>query len=270
LVEASINFGATEEGNVRFIAFLDPMCPHCNEFLKITFHVLKKSPHVGFHVIPVAILGQNSEAMAKFMIAGANQSVEKLKVFEQKFIDNIADINRQKLLDFAKSSGFDLARLEKDELSEETEKVINRNGNLAEELKIQGVPTVYVIMPDGKLSLVPPMSLDGFMGLVDDLQNKFKVGEKTQNVDSPKPSAEVKSNDSKAKETPKEPAKPAPAKTVPAKQTATPAPKEEPKADAGIKAETPKVEEVKPEPSEPEAPQVEADKPAETKDEKKS
>jgi protein-disulfide isomerase len=174
LLQASISFGSSAPGSVRFIAFLDPMCPHCNEFQKIAFHVIKQRGNVGVDIIPVAVLGQNSEAMARFMLVGALQGADKLRVFQEKFIDNIADINRQKLLDLAKSSGFDLARLEKDELSEETEKTLARNGNLAEQIKLQGVPTVFVVDADGKLSLVPPMNLEGFNALVDGLTAKMQ------------------------------------------------------------------------------------------------
>lgn len=174
LLAASIRFGSEQPGAVRFFAFIDPMCPHCVEYQKIAYTLLKSRSDVAFYMLPIAVLGPNSEAMAKFMVAGAKLGPDKLRAFQEKFVDMIADMTRPKLLELAKTSGFDLSALEKAEVSPETTATLNQNAQYAEQMKIGGVPTVYVINPEGKLKLVPPMSIDGFAQLIDHMKNDGK------------------------------------------------------------------------------------------------
>jgi protein-disulfide isomerase len=211
LIQNAINFGAESPTLVRFVGFIDPMCPHCNELQKMAFHIIRKHKDVSFGLVPVAILGQNSEAMSKFMLSAAVQSTSKLQKFQEKFIENLAEMNRQKLLDFSKGAGLDVSKLEKDELSEEMDKILSRNVALAESLKIQGVPTVYMITNDGKVSLVPPMSLEAMMEMIDDLRKSqggaapHSEAPKTEEVKSEELKSEPAAEEKKSEEETKKP-----------------------------------------------------------------
>ncbi len=169
LIAAGVSLGSPQ-AEVHMIAFTDPMCPHCHEFHKVVNALLQKRQDVIIHVIPIAILGPNSVAMSKILLASAKQGPDKMNAFFTKFINKTADIDRAKLLQMAKDCGIDVAKMEKDELAEETEKTLISHTQLAEQIKIPGVPTILGIQKDGKVVIIPPMDLDGFDKAVDSLK----------------------------------------------------------------------------------------------------
>jgi protein-disulfide isomerase len=181
LVSTGISLGSPQ-ASVHMIAFMDPMCPHCHEFHKIVNVLLQKRQDIVIHVIPVAILGPNSVAMSKILIATAKQGADKMNNFFNKFISKTSDIDRTKLLQMAKDSGVDVAKMEKEEVAEETEKTLIAYTQLAEQLKVPGVPTVFGVQKDGKVVIVPPMDIDGFNKAIDSL----KGVEEAAVADSPK------------------------------------------------------------------------------------
>jgi protein-disulfide isomerase len=158
------------QADVRFASFIDPMCPHCHEYMKLAFSLLQKRQDFTMNLIPVAILGPNSVAVGRTMIAASLQGVEKFKTFMEKFIDKAADLDRAKLLVLAKESGLDVAKLEKDEASEATEKALTENVRLFDSLKTSAVPTVFGGKKLGNLIIIPPMDLDNFSKLIDSIR----------------------------------------------------------------------------------------------------
>lgn len=169
LLTTGITLGSPKP-DVHLIAFFDPMCPHCHDFYRLAAALVDKRKDLAIHIIPVAILGPNSVAMAKILLATSQQGVDKMHSFFLKFVNKTAEIDRAKLLQMAKDSGIDVAKMEKDELAEATEKNLISLTQLAEQLKIPGVPTIFGLQKDGKLVIVPPMDIDGFNKALDSLK----------------------------------------------------------------------------------------------------
>lgn len=172
LSSAGIQVGSKEANNVQFFAFIDPMCPVSHEFQKVAFRVIKEKNNISFRFIPVAMLGLNSEVMARFMLAANLQNEGNTIKLLQGFINKLPQMSRQKLLEIAKESGFDTAKIEKGEGDKSVEETLHQYMKLAEELKIQGTPTVYVLKSDGKVSLVPPMDVAGFIEVAQSAQSE--------------------------------------------------------------------------------------------------
>jgi protein-disulfide isomerase len=173
LFSSGITLG-TPKSDVRFVSFVDPMCPHCHEFMKLALTLVQKRQDFSMNIIPVAILGPNSGAVGRTMIAASLQGVDKFKLFMEKFIDKAAELDRAKLLLLAKEAGLDVARLEKDEASEATEKTLTENVKLFDSLKAAGVPTVFGGKQSDDLMMIPPMDLDSFSKLIDSIKEKTK------------------------------------------------------------------------------------------------
>ncbi len=180
LIATGISLGSPQ-AEVHIIEFMDPMCPHCHEFHKIINVLLQKRQDFVVHIIPIAILGPNSVAMSKILLASAKQGSDKMNTFFTKFINKTSDIDRAKLLQMAKDSGIDVTKMEKDELSEDTEKTLITHTQLAEQLKIPGVPTIFGVQKDNKVIIIPPMDLDGFNKVIDSLKGVETTAEAVAN-----------------------------------------------------------------------------------------
>eukprot|EP01037_Dinobryon_pediforme_P014768 gene14768-14898_t len=137
LMTSGITLGSAKP-DAHLIAFFDPMCPHCHDFYRLAADLVEKRRDLAIHIIPVAILGPNSVAMAKILLATSQQGVDKMNTFFLKFINKTAEIDRAKLLQMAKDSGIDVVKMEKDELAEATEKTLVSLTQLAEQMKIPG------------------------------------------------------------------------------------------------------------------------------------
>ena len=187
---------------LQVYAMIDPMCPHCHDFMKTAIEALDKSKDVAFTLVVAPILGANSLAVSKVMLAAAKQSADKSKVLMGKFADKVNDLTRDKLLELIKDSGLDVAKFKTDEESPATQKQLEENVALCEKLKIPGVPTVLLRNKDGALFAAPPVKAEVYVKLA----VRVKAGE-----DISKPSA------NEEKEAAAEPKKEEPKKEEPKK-----------------------------------------------------
>ncbi|MDP3371352.1 MAG: DsbA family protein [Candidatus Paracaedibacteraceae bacterium] len=203
---------------LQVYVMIDPMCPHCHDFMRTAIETVEKSSDVSFTLVVAPILGPNSVAVSKVMLASATQSADKTKTLMRKFVDKVNDLTREKLIALIKEAGIDVAQFIKDEESAAIQKKLEENVVLIEKLKIPGVPTVFIQNKDGSLFAAPPLKTDAYLKLV----KRIKAGE-----DISKP------GDDKAEE----PAKEAPKVEEPVKET----PKaEEAKKEVSKPAETKK------------------------------
>lgn len=173
----SINKNAIVWGDskaaLQVYAMIDPMCPHCHDFMKTAIAAIDKSKDVAFTLVVAPILGANSVAVSKVMLASAAQSADKSKALMSKFTDKVNDLTREKLLDLIKEAGLDVAKFKTDEESPAVQKQLEENVALFEKLKIPGVPTVLIKNKDGSLFAAPPVKADTYVKLA----TRIKAGE---------------------------------------------------------------------------------------------
>ncbi len=158
---------------LQVYAMIDPMCPHCHDFMKTAIEAIDKSKDVAFTIVVAPILGANSVAVSKVMLAAAKQSADKSKVLMGKFADKVNDLTRDKLLELIKDSGLDVAKFKTDEESPAIQKQLEENVALFEKLKIPGVPTVLLKNKDGALFAAPPVKAEVYAKLA----VRIKAGE---------------------------------------------------------------------------------------------
>lgn len=191
---------------LQVYAMIDPMCPHCHDFMKTAIEAIDKSKDVAFTLVVAPILGANSVAVSKVMLAADKQGGDKSKVLMGKFADKVNDLTRDKLLELVKDSGLDVAKFKTDEESPAIQKQLEENVALFEKLKIPGVPTVLLKNKDGSLFAAPPVKSETYVKLA----VRIKAGE-----DISKPSANEEKEAAVAKTA--EPKKEEPKKEEPKK-----------------------------------------------------
>ncbi len=229
---------------MRVYAMIDPMCPHCHDFMRVAITVLEKSKDVSFQMIVAPILGANSVAVSKVILASHIQGADKSKKLMAKFVDNVTGLDRAKFIGLIKDAGIDVARFEKDEASDAIEKQLLANVGILEKLKVPGVPTIFIENKDGTLISTPPMKPEDFV----ELAERLKDGE-----DISKPSTKPKKEETKKEEAKKPEAK-TEAKADVKKEEA-----KKPEAKADAKADVKKEEAKKPEAKAEAKPEAKAD-----------
>ncbi len=176
LLGSSVILGSPQ-ANIRLLAFVDPLCPHCQNFKKIALTLLQKRQDVAFYLIPIAILGPNSAVLSKAIIAASKQGEVKFATFIQKLSDKKSGVDVGKLPQLAKEALLDTTQFEKDINSDDIQKQLLSNTTLAEALKIPGVPTIFGVQNNGTLSIVPPMDINGFNQVLDNIKTDKPITE---------------------------------------------------------------------------------------------
>lgn len=172
ILTAGIQLGPTNSKAVQFFAFVDPACSISQEFHNLVSRVLKEKKGISFRLIPVAMLGNASDTLVRFMLAAQQQKNGSMLTLLEKYIERLAQLNHPKLLELAKEAGFNVQILEKDEESKNVEDILNENMKLASDLKLKGTPTVYILNKEGRFILVPPMDVSGFLSLAQSIQQE--------------------------------------------------------------------------------------------------
>jgi hypothetical protein len=185
LVNMGIKVGLSDQVNVQFVAFIDMMDPVSHEFLKVAFRVMREKRDVSFRLIPLIINGVNSEVMARFVLSANMQKSGNMMQFLEHFSDKVAQMTRAKLLDTAKQAGFDVSLIERGEGDKKVEDDLSLYMKTAESMKVQGTPTVYVLHRNGKMGLVPPMDVSGFLELAQTVRSEKSEAPEGKSVITP-------------------------------------------------------------------------------------
>lgn len=138
----------SETAAVKIVAFIDPNCPHCRTFEKNVNTVKDGFENLQILYRQFPILGDESEAVARGLIAAHMQG--KFPNLSAKVSESQDNLTQDKFLELAKAEkGLDLAKLTKDMNSEEVKNQIKRTKELAGKLGIESTPTMIVIDKQG-------------------------------------------------------------------------------------------------------------------------
>lgn len=162
LAKQSLKFG-NAEAKTSLICFFDPMCKHCIEFQKSMVKILKSKKDVGFKMLPVAVLGEDSVTLAKVYIAVYAKSPEKALTFIEK-ITAEATMDKSAIEKALKAAGLTYKDIE-GSLSESDKKLAN-NGMAAEKLRVPVVPLI-VLIKDGKASMIQATAVDPLIAAIE-------------------------------------------------------------------------------------------------------
>ena len=183
---------------LQVYAMIDPMCPHCHDFMRTAVDTLGKTKNIAFTIVVAPILGANSVAVSKVMLAANIQSADKSKVLMGKFVDKVSELTREKLIMLVKESGIDDIKFKVDEESITVQKQLEENVALFEKLKIPGVPTVFLQNKDGVLVAVPPLKTNDYVKLAERAKAGEDISKPPVNADKEEAVAESKKEEAVA------------------------------------------------------------------------
>lgn len=152
-----------ENAPVTITEFSDYQCPFCARSEPIINDVLKEYPEkVRFVYKHFPLVSIHPQAMPAAKAAVAAQKQGKFWEMHEKLFANQRELGPEQFKKYAQEIGLDLTRFEHDMNSEETQKKIQDDMALAQQVGIRGTPTIFV---NGKL--LQNRSVDGFKQMID-------------------------------------------------------------------------------------------------------
>jgi protein-disulfide isomerase len=146
-------------GDVNFVEFFDYNCGYCKHAMADMLNLMKSDPKLRVVLKEFPVLGPSSVEAAQVAIAVRMQdpSGKKYLDFHQKLLSSRGQADKARALAAAKESGLDMAKLEKDMVSQEVKATLQENFKLAEAMGLNGTPS-YVI---GNQVVVGAVGMEG-------------------------------------------------------------------------------------------------------------
>ena len=157
--DASAPFIGPKDAKVVVVEFFDFSCGYCKRLAPELAKVAEANGDVKFIFKPLSFLAPISGYQAKAAIA-AKQQGKFIEFYKKVMAERLNEAQTDEL---AKSLGLDMDQYKKDMNSKETAKNLEEISQLAEAIKVRGVPTVLI---NGKM--VQAMSAE-------DLQNAINA-----------------------------------------------------------------------------------------------
>jgi protein-disulfide isomerase len=134
------------DGDVTLVEFFDYSCGFCKRALGDMVALLKSDPKLRIVLKEYPILGPGSLEAARIAVAIRMQDPtgQRYLEFHKTLLGDRMPPTRERVLTAARDAGADMARLERDEESDEVRESIDESGRLARALGISGTPS-YVI-----------------------------------------------------------------------------------------------------------------------------
>ena len=135
-----------KSGDVTFVEFFDYNCGYCKAAMVNMLELMKTDPKLRVVLKEFPVLGPGSVAAAQVAVAVRMQDPDGKKYldFHQRLLGGRGQADKARALAAAKDAGLDMTRIEKDMTSPEVVATLRENGQLADELGINGTPS-YVV-----------------------------------------------------------------------------------------------------------------------------
>ncbi len=163
ITKQSIKFGNTNSKNV-FYCFFDPLCKHCIDFQKSMLKLIKAKKDVVFHMLPVAVLGDDSINLAKYYFAVAERSTEKALGFIESIVTS-ENMDKKAIEKALKS--VDLSEKDIEASLEESDKKLGSNGQLATNLRLPIVPAIFFSKGGSNAMMVQATSVEQLLAILE-------------------------------------------------------------------------------------------------------
>ena len=134
--------GGNPQGDVTLVEFFDYNCPYCRAALPIVKEGIEADPGLKFVYKEFPILGPGSEFAARAALASERQG--NYEAFHEAMMTYSGAIDEYSTLEIAKEVGLDLEQLKQDMEDPAISAAIERNLELAQELRIGGTPGFVV------------------------------------------------------------------------------------------------------------------------------
>ena len=144
-----------KDAAIKLVVFLDPNCPHCRHFEQAINRIRGNFPNVAILMRHWAIMGKDSEDIARGLWAIKLQGLDKYDAISKTIAASTEPYTYARLLAWANDQKLDVKKFEEDAKSQETRNVVAKTQALAQELGLQGTPTSILIDKNG-IRLVMP------------------------------------------------------------------------------------------------------------------
>ncbi len=131
-------------GDVTLVEFFDYQCPHCKDMKPIVDKVMSGDAKLRVVYKELPIFGDSSRQAAAAALAAGKQGADKYVKLHEALLAEEGPLNRDKVMQIAKSVGLDTDKLAKDMQSPDVQKQIDDNLQLAQTLQLIGTPTFII------------------------------------------------------------------------------------------------------------------------------
>lgn len=129
-------------GDVTIVEFSDYQCPYCKRAYSTVKSVVAADGKVRIVYKDLPILGEPSRIAAFAALAARNQG--KHGPFHSALMEYSGKLDRDRIMEIAKSVGLDVAQLQKDMEDPKLKRIIERNSALANALGVRGTPAFVI------------------------------------------------------------------------------------------------------------------------------
>ena len=130
------------KGDVTIVEFFDYQCPYCKQVMDRLLKTVEGDGKIKLVFKEFPILGPNSMFAARAALASRRQG--KYFKFHELLMGFKGKLSQETVFVLAKSIGLDTKRLAKDMNDPKIRKIISRNFELAQRLKINGTPAFII------------------------------------------------------------------------------------------------------------------------------
>lgn len=143
-----------EKAKVAVIELFDYHCGYCKHAAPIVKQLTKSDDAVKVVFRELPILRKESEYAAEAALAARAQG--KYTEFHFAMMDSSGVLTRERILDLAKKSGIDAAKLDAETKSAKVRKAIDETRRIAREMRVDGTPAFIVTTMDGSyVDIIP-------------------------------------------------------------------------------------------------------------------
>ena len=136
--------GGNPDGDVTVVEFLDYRCGYCKRAHPEIEELLDRDPNVRLIVKEFPILGPDSVLAGKLALAALAIDPGKYKALNDEMMSYRGNLTEQVAYRIAGDLGYDIAELKERAASTEIDDKLNRNYQLARELRLEGTPAFVV------------------------------------------------------------------------------------------------------------------------------
>lgn len=145
------------------VVFSDMTCPHCITFLKNVDTVLSNI-NCSVVIIPISVLGEKSTYQAQLITAASLQDVKK--AFKLSLLYKAFEGAENNMMRAAEKIGLDVVKLSQAIDSKPVIEAVSHQTKIAEDLRLPGVPSMFLLTADIAYFL-PPVEAKDIPNLID-------------------------------------------------------------------------------------------------------
>lgn len=132
------------KGSVTIVEFFDYQCPHCKDMRPIIDKFIANDPSLRVVYKELPIFGASSRDASSAALAAAKQGNDKYIKLHDALLAAANPLNKDKVMEIAKSIGLDTDKLNKDMTDAGVQKQIDANFQLAQTLNLMGTPALII------------------------------------------------------------------------------------------------------------------------------